>query len=187
MSGPSVWMFELVCDTLFQNIYPMPSTLDDRINRFARRNSSRLLAGIILFGLALSCFQNLRPSTLIHQIVHFAFTDRNILEGQYLNIDQIYATRPFEGNVHLQWQDFTASDDDLLSLVYFRSVYTLYPRRIIVSDPSITINRGRDILTNTFAPDGAWLDKNNVRQVITVTRKPDGSVSSSKVERTQSK
>ena len=85
-----------------------------------------------------------------------------------------------EGNLVLKFKGFGTlkreSDTDAPVLIYFRSVYRLYPRKVFAVPPDVVVNTGKDITENPFNPDMKWMQKNGVRKVITLTRDPKGRI-----------
>jgi hypothetical protein len=82
------------------------------------------------------------------------------------------ATAPGRG-IFLKFEDFPQSKAGYAQNIYFRAVYSLYPQRALVSDPSATINNARDLLKNNSLPSDRWLLDHGVGSVMTIVMDPD--------------
>jgi hypothetical protein len=91
-------------------------------------------------------------------------------------IDRLCAEFPPPDNVRLQFRGFDPGVADLPALAYYRSVYTLYPRRVFAADPSVPLNSGRDLLQTPWEPTDAWLDEHHVAWLAQFQRAPDGGI-----------
>lgn len=85
-----------------------------------------------------------------------------------------------EGNIVLKFDGFgklkRESDTDAPVLIYFRSVYRLYPRKVFAVSPDVVVNTGEDLTENPFAPDLNWMYENGVRKEITLVQDPQGRI-----------
>lgn len=84
-------------------------------------------------------------------------------------IDQTIGRIGSGGNILLQLAGFDPNDpqdQQYASLVYYRAVYQLHPRRVYLCRPDQTVNDGRQILSLRFDPDSTWFASHDVRWVI---------------------
>jgi hypothetical protein len=75
------------------------------------------------------------------------------------------ATAPGRG-IFLKFDDFPDRWAGYAQNIYFRAVYVLYPRRVLVCGPSATINKGQDLLKNNLLPSDRWLLDQGVDSVM---------------------
>jgi hypothetical protein len=52
--------------------------------------------------------------------------------------------------------------------VYFRANYILFPKRVLVGDPSAPINTGDQVLAANFRPDAKWLVEHDVPALLSI-------------------
>jgi len=108
---------------------------------------------------------------------------RRVVQGQdqaaspVAQVDTLLADTPARGNVLLQFAEFGSADEAAVELFYYRSVYRLYPRRVLAARPDTVINRGRDILGAPVEPDDAWLGQRDISCVIACERDAAGGIS----------
>jgi len=78
-----------------------------------------------------------------------------------------YAATPTRG-VFLKFDGFNKADAGYAQNIYFRGVFVLFPRPLLVSDPHARINNGYDLLKNNWYPSDPWLAEQGVGSVLTV-------------------
>jgi hypothetical protein len=59
-----------------------------------------------------------------------------------------------------------------VSQLYYRAVYALYPKRVVVGDGRAIINSAADLHAAADLADNAWLRQQNVQSVMTVHATP---------------
>jgi hypothetical protein len=110
-------------------------------------------------------------------------TFRRVADGQDYGVspasqvDTLLADAPARGNILLQFGGFGRANEAAVELLYYRSVYRLYPRRVLAARPGTVINRGRDILGAPIEPDDAWLRQQDISCVIACGRDAAGDIS----------
>ncbi len=122
------------------------------------------------------------PSTLYDVIVN---GKREAVEYPD-KIDRFIMAAAPDGNILLKFENFEDQDEiasRILPLVYFRSVYCAFPRKVFVSRNDLLINKGTEVIGNIFRPDAAWLQENGVKTILTLTCDQDGIIANS-VEKT---
>jgi hypothetical protein len=97
--------------------------------------------------------------------------------GPAAQVDTVLADAPARGSLLLQFAEFGRADEAAVELFYYRSVYRLYPRRVLAAQPGTVINRGRDILGAPVDPDDAWLGQQDISCVIACERDAAGGIS----------
>jgi hypothetical protein len=85
------------------------------------------------------------------------------------------STAPGRG-IFLKFDDFPESTAGYAQNVYFRAVYVLYPQRVLVSDPSATINKGQELLKYNSLPSDRWLLDQGVDSVMSIVMDPKHNV-----------
>jgi len=70
--------------------------------------------------------------------------------------------------VFLKFDGFNKADAGYAQNIYFRGVFVLFPRPLLVSDPHARINNGYDLLKNNWYPSDPWLAEQGVGSVLTV-------------------
>jgi hypothetical protein len=90
-----------------------------------------------------------------------------------------------DGNLFIQFRGFEDQEAprpgemsglDTASLIYFRTVYALYPRRVYTGPEERPITRGTEFIFNPFYPTAAWLRERGVHRVLTFARDPEGNI-----------
>ena len=93
-------------------------------------------------------------------------------------LDREFAAAAGDRDLFLRFLDH-ASDpaaEDLFSGLYYRAVYGLYPRRVLVGRDDEVINDGRDLLEANFEPDAVWLASHGSPAVMTLRLRADGGL-----------
>jgi hypothetical protein len=126
-------------------------------------------AGVLLV-LAHLCWLQLQPKSECHQRYAMA-TKSAVFRAtitQYEPFDRI-ANQTRDGNLWLKVTGEAKTNPgatDLLCLVYYRTSYVLYPRRLYVGPADFIINGGRAIMQVEFNPSQQWLQEHDVRFVL---------------------
>ena len=89
------------------------------------------------------------------------------------------STRP-KGNVVLRFRGFNIpdKDDDETGalLLYFSSVYHLYPQKVFAVPPGTLVNTPKDLMTHPFDPSEKWMRKHNVDTRLTFIKDNNGNI-----------
>ena len=123
-------------------------------------------------------FVNLRQGSVPRSVLGLLSAGAVPAEAeQDRRLDSEFAAAAGDGNLFLRFLDFDSNPaaQEVLSGLYYRAVYSLYPRRVLVSREGDIINNGRDLVRANFEPDAAWLARRDVRAVMTFRPRPDGS------------
>jgi hypothetical protein len=84
------------------------------------------------------------------------------------------------GNVVLKFNGFgelkRESDAGVPLLIYFRTVYSLYPRKVFAVPPGVVVNTGKDIFDSNFNPDIEWMLKHHVGYAVTLSKDAEGRI-----------
>jgi hypothetical protein len=78
--------------------------------------------------------------------------------------------------IFLKFEDFPDRWAGYTQNIYFRAVYVLYPRRVLVSGHSTTVNKWRELLENNALPSDEWLRDQGVDSVMTIELDPNHHV-----------
>jgi len=81
------------------------------------------------------------------------------------------ALEPGRG-IFLDFSNFPMASAGFAQDIYFHGVYVLFPRRVLVSDPGLTINSARDILPNNTYPNERWLLDWGIGSVMSIEMDP---------------
>jgi hypothetical protein len=133
--------------------------------------SSRYAAwGVVLLVLVHLCWLQLRPESELHQFCTVAkqSTARHTAMAPYEQSDRITG-QAADGNVLLKLAGYAKTNPvvaNSLGYFYFRTSYTLYPRRVYAAPADQVINSGRDIIQIGFSPGPQWLQAHDVRSVL---------------------
>ena len=116
------------------------------------------------------CWLQLRPESELHQFCAVATgsTARRAAMMQHEQSDRI-AGQAVDGNVLLKLAGYAKTNPvvaNSLGYFYFRTSYTLYPRRLYAAPADQVINSGRDIMRIGFNPGPQWLQEHDVRSVL---------------------
>lgn len=96
-----------------------------------------------------------------------------------VKIDNFLRLAAPDGNVMIRFENFENNRkiaERMVSLVYYRSVYSLYPRKVFVSEPGMIIKEGWEPAFAKFAPDKDWFGKNDVRNILVFGCSDDGAI-----------
>ncbi len=139
-----------------------------------------LLAAAAAVSLLLNLAALFRHESVLPLIKEVVIDDDIFRVYFIVGMDNFLDTLQPDGNVLLRFEGFgeleRESQEDIPLLMYFRTVYKLYPRRVHVVSPDVVVNTGEDISANPFDPSPEWLEENSVSILLTLARAPDGSV-----------
>jgi hypothetical protein len=79
------------------------------------------------------------------------------------------------GNLLLAFEGLPP-DDLRVEYIYYRAVYALWPRRVLLGPVARSVNGSRDILAAVAAVDARWLAANDVSHVVRLGPGADGAV-----------
>lgn len=127
--------------------------------------------GIVLLALIHLCWLQLQRRSEAH--VFYAIVTKSTVghaaKMHFEELDQI-AGRMSNGNVLLKLADFAKTNpvgSNSLGNFYFRTCYTLYPRRLYAASSDKVINDGSEIIRIGFSPTPKWLQERDVRYALT--------------------
>lgn len=135
-----------------------------------------LLAGLLLAQILCLAFSGSLPQRLHTLLWRGDRSSLQLCEGLDGFLDQVAP----DGNLFLQYEGFEALADGHrpASLIYFRSVYHLWPRRVYTGPEDRVITRGDNLIGEpAFIPDAAWLRERGVRHWLVFQATPTGAVS----------
>jgi hypothetical protein len=92
----------------------------------------------------------------------------------YGGFDEAFAAvRPRAKRILLQFENFDdsdAGDTKLVSILFFRAVYTMYPSRVGLGEPSAVLFSNEQIIGATHLPIEAWTGREPVDAVLHIRR-----------------
>jgi hypothetical protein len=89
-------------------------------------------------------------------------------------LDMIQKAAP-NGDVFVKFDGPELRNDIGLFIYYYLS-YSIYPRRLLVSDETAIINNTATFRQNLVVPDDAWLTQRGIEQVITLSYDSEGNL-----------
>jgi hypothetical protein len=72
------------------------------------------------------------------------------------------------GSIFLRFENFTGRDRGYISTIYYRGVFTAFPARVLVGDPSRPLFSVTQILDANQMPSIQWLRMHDVGVVVTI-------------------
>lgn len=135
---------------------------------------------LILISLLINIFMSVSKDSVL-MLCKTVLVDGDISKMYFsTGLDRFLEEAAPEGNMVLKFVGFgklkRESDTDAPVLIYFRSVYRLYPRRVFAVAPDVVVNTGEDLTENPFNPDLNWMEENGVRKIITLVRDSQGRI-----------
>ena len=97
------------------------------------------------------------------------------IERQYADDAEMFRDLANGGNLAMQFNGINIDDATqclLVSQLYYRAVYALYPRRVFVGGDDAIINSAADLRASSNLADDAWLARHGIRGVIQVQVRP---------------
>lgn len=135
---------------------------------------------LIILSIVQISFFNFKTNSFARQILSAFLDGKRAPVRAHLEIDRFFEKIPHDGNVFVRFKGFehgkAKGNEGFITLAYYRSVYSLYPRRVFVGEPTEVINQGRDILKANFNPSKKWLSSHNIHSVITFVLEPRGKI-----------
>jgi hypothetical protein len=100
-------------------------------------------------------------------------------EQRYAQLDALALDATRNGNAlivfDVQEADWRADSKlHVIDQIFCRESYVVYPRRVFIGDETVPFRQDQ-LSVARFDPTPKWLQEHDIRSVITVTRKPDGS------------
>jgi hypothetical protein len=75
--------------------------------------------------------------------------------------------------VFVCFNGYDAGDIGYAAKFYYRAVYDLYPRTVLLTDPSVVISNADDIGNTAVPPDPVWLAAQGIDRVLVVHYEPN--------------
>lgn len=158
----------------------MSKNAETRWVRKFRKRSPIIILSLVVISLLLNfwmSFQGNSVLALLNQVLIEKNKSRVYLAT---GMDAFLAKAAPSGNVVLKFKRFPnpkkEHDGAVPLLIYFRTVYDLYPRRVFAVPPNVVVNTEEDLAAHPFNPDIDWMRKNDIRKVITLTRTENDSI-----------
>jgi hypothetical protein len=147
---------------------------------FARLANRGMLV-LAALGTAMVLSLNLRTDSFARQVLSAAANDLTPPGfDSFRRVDRTVAELGGDdGNVALCFIGFRADDPgdvEFVSRFYYRAAYSIWPRRVFVTEADRVINGGEDVLAEPFEPGREWLRSRGIVATITVRRMPDGLI-----------
>lgn len=138
----------------------------------------RIILALVLLSLVINLVRTFHPDSLLALIKEVAYDGDTKRVYLVTGMDRFLEGLNPPGNVVLKFNDFKklerGIDDTGPLVIYFRSVYYLYPRKVFAVPPNTKVNDGKHILSNPFNPDMKWMQDNGVSTVININKVPGG-------------
>jgi len=141
---------------------------------------SKVLLLLVLISLLMNLWMSFDSNSVLALVKEVAY-DGNIRRVYLVTgMDQFLEKVNPPGNVVLKFNGFKqlnrGEDDTGPLVIYFRSVYYLYPQKVFTVPPGTKVNDGEHILANPFHPNLPWMQENGVSTVISINKAPDGKI-----------
>ncbi len=148
----------------------------------ARTDEARLRRALIILSAAVAAnvvflFAKGSLSETVSQAVFKG--DKSRIEHP-LMIDKFLSKTAPDGNVLLLFRGFEQNEDvasRIIPLVYFRSVYQCFPRKVFASPDDALVNEGAEPAVRDFNPSQEWSRERGIGTVVTVRCSPGGVIS----------
>ena len=139
-----------------------------------------ILSVLIIISLVINLQMSFKSDS-VFGLIKKVVVDKNITPVYFsTGLDKFLKQAVPEGNIVLKFEGFgkleRESDADVPVLIYFRSVYWLYPRKVFAVAQDVVVNTGADLTQKPFNPDLQWMQENGVRKVVTLVRGPEGRI-----------
>ena len=139
---------------------------------------SQIILALVLISLTINLLRTFHPASLLALIREVAYDGNNSRVYLITGMDKLLSEVNPPGNAVMKFNNFKTldrgSDDTGPLVIYFRSVYYLYPRKVFAVPPQTKVNDGKHILCNPFNPDMKWMQDNSVSTVININKVPGG-------------
>jgi hypothetical protein len=134
-----------------------------------------LLAGLLLVQALCLALSNSLPQRLHKILVRGDRTSLQMVEGLDAFLDQAVP----DGNLFVQFDGFDQmpGGGHAPTLIYFRAVYHLWPRRVYTGPEDRIITRGDNLTVPQPTPDPAWLAARGIRHWLVFRGDGSGAVS----------
>ncbi len=129
----------------------------------------QLIITVISLAVCLNIFLLTAPGSLPSTLYSVIFKNERKAVEYPIKIDNFLRLAAPEGNVMIRFENFENNREiaeGMAPLVYYRSVYFLYPRKVFVSEPGTIINKGWELAFAKFAPDRDWLMEKNISTIL---------------------
>jgi hypothetical protein len=89
------------------------------------------------------------------------------LDESYAWLDKLIrgAAEPGRG-VFLRFDNFRGESAGFVTNIYFRAVYVMYPRPVLVAEPGVVVNKPFQLLENNSYPNEQWLRDQGVGSIM---------------------
>lgn len=145
-----------------------------------KETKSKIILLLVLLSLLLNLCMSFHRDSLLVLIKEVVY-DGNISRVYLITgMDKFLGSVDPPGNVVMKFNGFKqlerGQDNTGPLVIYFRSVYYLYPRKVFAVPPGTKVNDGDHILANPFNPNAQWMQDNGVSTVILFNKSPDGRI-----------
>jgi hypothetical protein len=99
-------------------------------------------------------------------------------ERTMANFDALFIATAHGGNLAMHFDGFNpanTTDGKIMSELYFRANYALYPKRCYVGDGKVIINVLANLTAADRVPPDVWLKSHRVNGVVTISFDPAGA------------
>ena len=147
-------------------------------------NITKTVYGILIVLLICSLLSNIVMSVQANSLAFFI--KEVVFDGNMKRVFLVTGLDHFlgklnpPGNIVLKFNGFKqikkGDADNGPLVIYFRSVYYLYPRKVFTVPPDVKVNNGEDILANAFNPNMHWMQSHGVSTVISINKASNGNI-----------
>lgn len=145
-----------------------------------RNRSPMIILSLVVISLLLNLWMSFQGNSVL-ALLKEVVVDKN-RSRVYLatGMDAFLAKAAPDGNIVLRFKGFAhagkEADNAGPLLIYFRSVYRLYPRKVFAVPPGVVVNTPEELADNPFDPSLEWMRSNGVRKRITMIKDGHGNI-----------
>jgi len=140
---------------------------------------SKLLYACVLIALLQALYENVQSNAPLQQL-RSGSSPQLAVEQRLSGMDPLVATAADGGNLAMHFDGFDPAEFHqglLMSMLYFRAAYALYPHRVLVGPDGRVINSATDLAAaSSTLPDDNWLKRHDVRAVMDIHQIAGGGV-----------
>ena len=139
-----------------------------------------LFSILVMTALIINIVHAFAPNSMLRLIKEVNWDKNNSKMYLSTGMDEFLDNVAPEGNIILQFRGFSNFTDDTTFdttlVLYMRSVYKLYPRKVFTVPKNVIVNTGNAIQNNPLNVSKKWLITHDIRKIITITRSPQGKI-----------
>lgn len=151
-----------------------------RYMRAIGNRASWIILALVMISLIINLWMSFQGDSVL-ALLKEVLVDKN-RSRVYLvtGMDAFLAKAAPSGNIVLRFHGFgnaeKENDNSGPLMIYFRSVYRLYPRKVFAVPPGVVVNTPEELSKNPFDPSTQWMCENGVAKRITLIKDNRGNI-----------